>query len=71
MQFLMQFFAVTSPLSEVNFGEQWSSVLLKRYIPLEFRYFGRMLVEKSLQFNAAGIYKGQRVFKTELLGGTY
>lgn len=32
--------------------------------------YGCMLVEKSLQFNAAGIYKGQRVFKIELLGVT-
>lgn len=27
-------------------------------------------VEKSFQFHAAGIYKGQRVFKIELLGVT-
>lgn len=32
--------------------------------------YGCMLVEKSLLFNAAGIYKGQRVFKIELLGVT-
>lgn len=70
MQFLTLYFAAASPLSEVNLWEQWSSVFLKKYIPLEFRYFGCMLVEKNLQFNAAGIYKGQRVFKTELLGVT-
>lgn len=27
-----------------------------------------MLVDKSLQFNSTGMYKGQRVFKIELLG---
>lgn len=27
-----------------------------------------MLVDKSLQFNSTSMYKGQRVFKIELLG---
>lgn len=47
----MQSFAVASPLSGINLGEQWSSpkVLLKKYIPLEFRYDGGEVYSLMLQ----------------------